>query len=151
MNRNKILVITLYTITSLFMILGIFFMLMIISFMLSFDYTINPKLFIIILSIMTAVMYVGLMKMIDKVVLKSLQGLFLCDRKQFRYQTSSCTKMYKEFLVMLGHSLFLIQLIYQVIEKASWTSYCDNQPFLFSSFYLYHRCKRMNQITIFKM
>jgi uncharacterized membrane protein len=72
MNRNKILVITLYTITSLFMILGIFFMLMIISFMLSFDYTINPKLFIIILSIMTAVMYVGLMKMIDKVVLKSL-------------------------------------------------------------------------------
>lgn len=72
MNRNKILVITLYTITSLFMILGIFFMLMIISFMLSFDYTINPKLFIIILSIMTAVMYVGLMKMIDKVDLKSL-------------------------------------------------------------------------------
>ncbi|WP_018592616.1 hypothetical protein [Terrisporobacter glycolicus] len=72
MNKNKILVITLYTITSLFMILGIFFMLMLISFMLPLEYTINPKLFIIILSIMTAVMYVGLMKMIDKVDPKSL-------------------------------------------------------------------------------
>lgn len=64
--KNKILIITLYSLTSFFMVAGIFFILMLIGFMLPIEYTISGRMYTFILLALTATIYITMMKLISK-------------------------------------------------------------------------------------
>jgi len=64
--KNKVIISILFALTSLFIIMGILFTLMMISFMLPFEYTINSRVFVAILVVITALIYYSLMKCIEK-------------------------------------------------------------------------------------